>query len=134
MLTYDAKKWFVMPYDFDSSMNSSWQPGNTNPINRDYFSDWLFKNNLLKRVVNLMPDKLLNRFNELEELGVLNIVALQNVVAHRVSEIGQGTYQLEWGKWSDNPAYQLETPIDDIQRMFVVRKKLLKDKLNKMQK
>lgn len=134
IITYDAKKWYVMPYDFDSSLNAHWTPGNVNPIDRDYFDTNFIKDNLLLKVIRLMPDRLLARFNDLEKAGVLNIVQLQNVINKRVSEIGQGAYSMEWERWSDNPAYQLDTPVDDMKRMFVVRKNLLKNKLNAMQK
>lgn len=89
---------------------------------------------LLYRIISLLPDKLLSRFNYLEKVGVFDITRLQSLIDQRVTEIGQGTLDMEWHRWSDNPAYRLDTTIDDIKRMFVVRKKLLRDKLEAMQK
>lgn len=132
-ITYDAKKWFAMPYDFDSSMNSNWQPGVVTPVDKDYFEKDI-SNHLLQKVVRLMPDKLLARYNELASLGVLDLTKINAVINKHAKEIGQGAYDLEWKQWPDNKAYQLDTTIDDIKHMFVVRKRLLKDKLQEMQK
>lgn len=134
IVTYDGQKWYMIPYDFDSSMGSRWQPGKVTAINWDPIRGTFIADNLIKKILNLLPDKLLARYNDLEQKGVLNVLRLQDVIDRRVTEIGQGAYEAEWAQWSDNPAYKTEITPDWIKKMFIVRKKQLKNKIDGLQK
>lgn len=137
LLTYNTKIWELMPYDFDSSLDGSWDPGKHTSFNKDdYFTPSQMQNNLLWRFSTLMPDKLLERFNELDSLGVFNFANLKKVIDDYTQKIGQRAYNLEWSRWSDNPEYQDEqsNSLDDIKYMLAYRRGLLKKRLIKLQK
>lgn len=132
-LTYDGMQTYLMPYDFDSTMMAGWMPGKQTPIDEDYFSDNAFlKNNLIKKIITLMPDKLLKRFNELNGLGVLDTAQAARIFRDKVNEIGSGAYSLDTDKWEAQApdAYSDKAPsVDQICYMFIKRKQLLNDKL-----
>ena len=136
-LTYDGgDHWYWMAYDFDSSLGSSWKPGTIYADDRDYFTDPdQFHNQALRRWLNLNPDKLLNRFNELEAYGVLNIADLQSILRTKINAIGEIALEQEHDRWSGNPVYQTdELNIDHLCYMIAYRKRLLKQKIEAMQK
>ncbi len=136
-LTYDGgDHWYWMAYDFDSSLGSSWKPGTIYADDRDYFTDPdQFHNQALRRWLNLNPDKLLNRFNELEAYGVLNIADLQSILRTKINTIGEIALEQEHDRWSGNPTYQTdELNIDHLCYMIAYRKRLLKQKIEAMQK
>ena len=135
-LTYDGKQTYLMSYDFDSTMMASWVPGKQIAIDEDYFSDDSFlKNNLLKKIITLMPDKLMSRFNELDRLGVLDPAKAAKTFRDKANAIGSGAYTLDRNKWETQApdAYSDKSPdIDQIAYMFVKRKQLLAKKLKEL--
>lgn len=132
-VTYDGSLWYMMSYDFDSTLLSSWKIGSTYNPDREFFSDGSISNNLLNRFIKLFPDKLLARFNELDSLRVIDPLEMINIFDSAVKNVGEGALQMEWAAWPDNAAYQVDTNIDNINKMFISRKSLLKSKLNAMQ-
>jgi hypothetical protein len=135
-LTYDGgSKWFLMSYDFDSTLGSSWQEGTITPDDYDYFAHLTptVGNQLLRRFLKLYPDKVFARFNELDSAGVLNIHDLQQIVAEKANAIGTEAYEKEYARWPDNPAYTEDLDLDHIKYMLGYRKQLLKSKLESMQ-
>lgn len=136
-LTYDnGEHWYWMAYDFDSSFGSSWKPGTIYADDRDYFTDPdQFHNKALKRWATLNPDKLLNRFNQLESLGALNVPELQSIIRNKIAEVGEPAYKKEHERWSGNPVYQTDKlNVDHMCYMLSLRKRLLKQKLEDMSK
>ena len=135
-LTYDGKQTYLMSYDFDSTMMASWVPGKQIAIDEDYFSDDSFlKNNLLKKIITLMPDKLMSRFNELDRLGVLDPANAAKTFRDKANAIGSGAYTLDRNKWETQApdAYSDKSPdIDQIAYMFIKRKQLLANKLKEL--
>lgn len=136
-LTYDnGEHWYWMAYDFDSSFGSSWKPGTIYADDREYFTDPdQFHNKALKRWATLNPDKLLNRFNQLESLGALNVPELQSIIRNKIAEVGEPAYKKEHERWSGNPVYQTDKlNVDHMCYMLSLRKRLLKQKLEDMSK
>jgi hypothetical protein len=129
-ITYDAKRWFMMAYDFDATLGNSWVVGQTVDDDEDYFFNNSTSNNLLKKIKNLLPNKLLARFNELDDAGALNIVDMQKIIDNKPLEIGQDSYDLDQARWGGDPNYTISTDItiDHIKYMIAYRKRLFKSK------
>lgn len=136
-LTYDAKKWYLMGYDFDCTFGAYYNPdGTIMAKDTDYFNEKYTTNRLFKRFYRLMPDVLLARFNELESKGILNITDLVKIIDDKANAIGIGAYELEWDKWAKKTGSYAESMpnLDDMKAMLIYRKQLLKTKIKEMQK
>lgn len=124
-LTYDGNRWYMIGYDFDATLGNSYQAGKIIPADDRSAID---KNeiNLLKRVMKLMPEKILERLNYLEQNNVLDVPAFTRMIDEKANQIGEGAYQLDMNRWGDDPNYTTDISIDDIKAMLVTRKALLR--------
>ncbi|WAI58928.1 CotH kinase family protein [Lactiplantibacillus plantarum] len=131
-LTYDGNRWYIIGYDFDATLGNSWQAGQI--ISADDRSA-IDQNgiNLLTRVMKLMPDKILERLNYLEENNALDVPAFTRLVDQKANQIGEGVYQLDMAKWGGDPNYTTDISIDDIKAMLVTRKVLLHQYVESLQ-
>ncbi|MDM8244209.1 CotH kinase family protein [Limosilactobacillus vaginalis] len=131
-LTYDGNRWYMIGYDFDASLGNSWQAGVIVPAD-DQTAIENNQINLLKRVIKLMPEKILDRLNYLEQHNVFDFGALTHLIDEKVNQIGTGAYELEWKQWGSDPNYSTDISIDEIKSMLVTRKGLLKKYVDGLQ-
>lgn len=124
-LTYDGNRWYMIGYDFDATLGNSYQAGEIIPADDRSAID---KNeiNLLKRVMKLMPEKILERLNYLEQNNVIDVPRFVRMVDEKANKIGEGAYQLDMNRWGDDPNYTTDINIDKIKAMLVTRKVLLR--------
>ena len=131
-LTYDGNRWYMIGYDFDASLGNSWQAGKIIPAD-DQSAIEHNEINLLKRVMKLMPEKIQERLNYLEQHNVFDFGALTNLIDEKANQIGTGAYELEWKRWGSDPNYSTDISIDEIKSMLVTRKGLLKKYVDGLQ-
>lgn len=111
-VTYDAKVWYILPYDLDSTLGSYWDP--TKPQDPDTSVVGQLNTNLLKRVYQLFRDELKQRVAELRAAGVLDKSKWFNEWEKRVNEIGEPLLETEWQRWPNNPAYSRGTSYNEV--------------------
>lgn len=111
-VTYDAKTWYILPYDLDSALGSYWDP--TKPQDPDTSVVGQLNTNLLKRVYQLFRDELKQRVAELRAAGVLDKSKWFNEWEKRVNEIGEPLLETEWQRWPNNPAYSKGTSYNEV--------------------
>ena len=111
-VTYDAKVWYILPYDLDSTLGSYWDP--TKPQDPDTSVVGQLNTNLLKRVYQLFRDELKQRVAELRTAGVLDKSKWLNEWEAKVNEIGEPLLETEWQRWPNNPAYTKGTSYNDV--------------------
>lgn len=111
-VTYDAKVWYILPYDLDSTLGSYWDP--TKPQDPDTSVVGQLNTNLLKRVYQLFRDELKQRVAELRAAGVLDKSKWFNEWEKRVNEIGEPLLETEWQRWPNNPAYSKGTSYNEV--------------------
>ena len=124
-LTYDGNRWYMIGYDFDASLGNSWEAGKIIPAD-DQSAIEHNEINLLKRIMKLMPGKILERLDYLEKNNVLDVPAFTRLVDQKANQIGEGAYQLDMAKWGGDPNYTTDINIDKIKAMLVTRKALLR--------
>lgn len=111
-VTYDAKVWYILPYDLDSTLGSYWDP--TKPQDPDTSVVGQLNTNLLKRVYKLFRDELKQRVAELRTAGVLDKSKWFTEWEKRVNEIGEPLLETEWQRWPNNPAYSRGTSYNEV--------------------
>lgn len=111
-VTYDAKVWYILPYDLDSTLGSYWDP--TKPQDPDTSVVGQLNTNLLKRVYQTFRDELKQRVAELRTAGVLDKSKWLNEWEAKVNEIGEPLLETEWQRWPNNPAYTKGTSYNDV--------------------
>lgn len=111
-VTYDAKVWYILPYDLDSTLGSYWDP--TKPQDPDTSVVGQLNTNLLKRVYQLFRDDLKQRVAELRTAGVLDKSKWLNEWETKVNEIGEPLLETEWQRWPNNPAYSKGTSYNEV--------------------
>lgn len=111
-VTYDAKVWYILPYDLDSTLGSYWDP--TKPQDPDTSVVGQLNTNLLKRVYQLFRDELKQRVAELRAASVLDKSKWFNEWEKRVNEIGEPLLETEWQRWPNNPAYSKGTSYNEV--------------------
>ena len=124
-LTYDGNRWYMIGYDFDATLGNSYQAGEIIPADDRSAID-NNQINLLKRVMKLMPEKILERLNYLEQNNVIDVPRFARMIDEKANQIGEGAYQLDMNRWGDDPNYTTDISIDDIKAMLVTRKALLR--------
>ena len=124
-LTYDGNRWYMIGYDFDASLGNSWEAGKIIPAD-DQSAIEHNEINLLKRIIKLMPEKILARLNDLERNNVFDISTLTKLIDTKANQIGTGAYLLDENRWGNNSEYSIDISIDDIKAMLVTRKALLR--------
>lgn len=131
-LTYDGNRWYMIGYDFDASLGNSWEAGKIIPAD-DQTAIENNKINVLTRVMKLMPEKIQERLNYLEQHNVFDFGALTHLIDEKANQIGTGAYELEWKQWGSDPNYSTDISIDEIKSMLVTRKGLLKKYVDGLQ-
>lgn len=131
-LTYDGNRWYMIGYDFDASLGNSWEAGKIIPAD-DHSAIEHNEINLLKRVMKLMPEKILARLNDLERNNVFDISTLTKLIDTKANQIGEGAYILDAEKWGGNADYNTDISIDGIKAMLVTRKALLRKYVESLQ-
>lgn len=124
-LTYDGNRWYMIGYDFDASLGNSWQAGVIVPAD-DQTAIEKNQINVLARVMKLMPEKILERLNYLEQHNVFDVPRFARMIDEKANQIGEGAYQLDMNRWGYDPNYTTDISIDDIKAMLVTRKALLR--------
>ena len=105
--TYDGKKWFVTPYDLDTTFGYFAinyiifppQYYNIYPI-----SSWTY--NLyppMKWVYQYFKDDIDERYAHLRDTGLLNAETIASMFSNWYYSVGEANYQNEWLKWKDSP-------------------------------
>lgn len=112
-ITYDAKVWYILPYDLDSTLGSYWDP-TKEPQDPDTSVVGQLNTNLLKRVYQLFRDELKQRVAELRTDGVLDKAKWLNAWEAKVNEIGEPLLEAEWQRWPNNPAYTQGTSYNEV--------------------
>ena len=126
-LTYDGgKHWYLMPYDFDSSMLQNWKPGVTIAST----SQSVISNQFIDRCRRVFSADISARYQELKSLGVLDVTKITSLLDKSANEIGSAAYQKDQDRWPDNPSFAEAEHLEDIKAMFVLRKKLLSNMLD----
>lgn len=126
-LTYDnGEHWFLMSYDFNTSMLQDWKPGMTSAPDRMIS----ISNTLIKRFVALFDVEIKARYAQLQSLGILNVAEYCRELDKRANEIGYDAYQMDEQRWPENESYAEKEHLEDIKYMFVLRKQMM-DKLLK---
>lgn len=126
-LSYDnGDHWYLMPYDFDSSMLQNWRPGAVIGAGDQSVN----YNNLLQRAFVVFKDEIKSRYRELKQLGILNISEMVDEIDRQVNKIGSDAYQMDQDRWPNNPSYVNKIKLEEIKYMFVLRKRLLDNMLD----
>lgn len=101
-VTHDALKWYVQAYDMDSTLGTSWQPGSTQDDDVDATS--VGTNKLISRFKKLFKDYIKNRFNEIDNSGVIAPFRMQEKFKSMVDSIGEYNFEQDNAVWP-NPSY-----------------------------
>lgn len=127
--TYDGKVWHMLPWDMDSSLGSSWKPGDTTGADKNYFEK---VDNLLIGRVLAQHDLVKARLKELNDSNAITSFYLQDTLKTMMNQIGEEGYSREYERWADNPAYKIDANPDYLMWFLAHRWKLLNGVVNKM--
>ena len=126
-LSYDnGDHWYLMPYDFDSSMLQNWRPGAVIGAGAQSIN----YNDLLQRAFAVFKNEIKARYRELKQLGVLNVSEMVSEIDRQVNQIGSDAYRMDQDRWPNNPSYVNKIKLEEIKYMFVLRKRLLDNMLD----
>jgi hypothetical protein len=101
-VTHDGLKWYVQAYDMDSTLGTSWQPGSTQDDDIDTLKP--ARNRLIIRFKNLFKDYIKNRFNDVDNSGVIAPFRMQEKFKSMVDAIGEDNFVQDNTIWP-NPSY-----------------------------
>ncbi|MBR6981252.1 MAG: CotH kinase family protein [Prevotella sp.] len=106
--TYDGKKWFLTPYDLDTSFG--YFPENFLIMPASYYyifpvSSWTYNTNqpVLRWVYLYFKDDIDQRYAYLRDNGILNTETIYSLFTNWYYSVGEANYQNEWLKWKDSP-------------------------------
>lgn len=121
-LTYDnGTHWFLMPYDFNSSMLQSWQAG----VNIEPIAVHNIGNALIRRFTQYFSENIQERYTYLTEHGTISPSRIVQELDRRYNEIPYICHKMDENRWPDNPSYDEDVSFDNIKGMFAVRKRML---------
>ncbi|MDM8332048.1 CotH kinase family protein [Limosilactobacillus pontis] len=123
LTTYDGQVWHMLPWDMDSSLGSSWKPGDTTSADKNYFEK--IDNVLLNRVL-AQHDLVKARLNELTSSNTITSFYLQDTLKAMMNQIGEEGYSREYDRWPDNQAYKVDANPDYLMWFLAHRWDLLK--------
>ena len=94
LITYDLQKWYLHPYDLDSSLGGEW-----NGTLKSKLEVTNGAHNLFNRVRQLFPEQIKARYAELRTwLTPAHVLGLYRA---KMDTIGEGNYQNEFAKWNE---------------------------------
>ena len=94
LITYDLQKWYLHPYDLDSSLGGEWNgtlKGKLEVTNSAH--------NLFNRVRQLFPEQIKARYAELQTW--LTPAHVLHLYRTKMDTIGEENYQNEFAKWNE---------------------------------
>lgn len=127
--TYDGKVWHMLPWDMDSSLGSSWKPGDTTGADKNYFEK---VDNLLIGRVLAQHDLVKERLKELNDSNAITTFYLQDTLKSMMNHVGEEAYSREHHRWPDNPAYKIDANPDYMLWFLSHRWNLLNTIVSKM--
>ena len=109
--TYDGKKWFVAPYDLDTTFG--YFPVTYIIFEPQYYyicpmSSWNFSNyGPLKWVEKYYKKDMRERYAYLRDSGMLNAETIASFFESWYYAVGENNYNNEWKKWPDSPCLKV---------------------------
>lgn len=99
--SWDGERWFVCAYDLDMAFGGA-ADGRTiyKPVQQHQHN---YYGNPVNKVVTLYNDRLLARYSQLRNLGVIESGRIANLVGDIVKRFGLDWYDKEYEKWPDSP-------------------------------
>ena len=112
--TYDGKKWFVAPYDLDSTFG--YFPVNFIIFEPQYYyiypmANWNYTNfGPLKWVEKYFKNDIRERYAFLRDNGILNAETVESMFESWYYAVGEDNYRKEWTKWPQSPCLKETIP------------------------
>ncbi|XRD71182.1 CotH kinase family protein [Lacticaseibacillus paracasei] len=99
-VTHDGLKWYVQAYDMDSTLGTSWQPGSTQDDDIDTIQP--ARNRLIIRFKNLFKSYIKNRFNEVDNSGVIAPFRMREKFKEMTDSIGEYNFEQDNAVWPND--------------------------------
>lgn len=122
-VTYDLQKWFLLPWDKDTTFNMWWDnSGLISPEKKELLIKNWYENNEEKpwyKTWYAFPDEVKKRYKELRNNGVFSNANLENLISHFDSMYSSEDRKKEEEKWMPEGKKSLkEIPISQLKEWF----------------
>lgn len=111
-LTYDGKKWYVMPYDLDETFGNSWIasfqfPADWPYLSADYSLSTCRKKNPYKWVCKYFWQDIKDKYKKLRDNGTIASDHIMKYLTDWNTRVGQENYSKEYAKWVACPSSKM---------------------------